>query len=255
MELAVVGSGSKGNCALIRSGEVVVMVDCGFSLKETELRLARLGLTGEAVSALLVTHEHSDHIGGVKRFAAKYQTPLYMTSGTLQYFVQRDITLGTEVTTVVLEQAFSIGDMRITPVPVPHDAKEPCQYVFHWQGVKLGLLSDIGHISQAVSEAYSDCDALFIECNHDRQMLAAGPYPEQLKRRVLGNWGHLSNCQTVQFLANISGDSLRHLVIGHMSETNNSQAHVNAALADLIDLRCEPILAPQHDVQQWVNLA
>ena len=250
----MVGSGSKGNCSLIRSAKTVIMVDCGFSLKETELRLRKLGLTGHDVSALLVTHEHSDHIGGVKRFSAKFNTPLYMTHGTKQYFAKKEILLGGDVTEISLEQAFTLEDIQVTPVPVPHDAKEPCQYVFEWQGRKLGLLSDIGHISQTVSKAYSDCDALFIECNHDREMLADGSYPASLKARVRGDWGHLSNCQTVQFLATMQQTELRHLLIGHISEKNNSEACVNAALANLTFLNCEPILAPQHEVQQWVSL-
>lgn len=253
MEIAVVGSGSKGNCSLIRSGSNILMVDCGFSLKETEQRLLQLGLNGSDISALLITHEHSDHIGGVKRFATKFNTPLYMTHGTKQYFDKREIDLSGQLTEISLEQVFSLEDIKVTPVPVPHDAKEPCQYVFEGHGIKLGLLSDIGHISQTVRKAYSDCDALFIECNHDREMLADGPYPQKLKGRVRGDWGHLSNCQTVEFLARIQ-TGLRHLLIGHISETNNSQDSVKAALAALTDLSCAPVLAPQHDVQQWVSL-
>ena len=255
MELAVVGSGSKGNCALVRSSQTVIMVDCGFSLKETEQRLQKLGLSGADVSALLVTHEHSDHIAGVARFSAKYNTPLYMTHGTQQYFAKRDLVLQAPVNELGLEQVFYIGDIQVTPVPVPHDAKEPCQYIFNASGVTLGLLSDIGHISETVYHAYKACDALFVECNHDREMLANGPYPASLKARVRGDWGHLSNCQTVQFLADIEAASLQHLVIGHISEKNNCESRVRSALAGLEFLACEPILAPQHDVQQWLNMA
>lgn len=255
MELAVLGSGSKGNCSLVKSDSTIIMVDCGFGIRQTESRLADLGLTGADISALLVTHEHSDHIGGAAKFANKYQTPLYMTHGTRQYFDDRQIALTTACHEIYLEQVFDIADIAVMPVPVPHDAKEPCQFVFESDALRFGVLSDIGHISYAVREAYSDCDVLYIECNHDREMLSQGPYPDYLKQRVRGDWGHLSNCQTASFVNSLRGKRLRQLFVGHISEQNNSDECVKAALADIDFLHSKPVLALQHSVQQWVSLA
>lgn len=253
MELAIVGSGSKGNCSLVRHGSTLIMVDCGFTLSATEARLATLGVSAADLTAILVTHEHSDHIAGVAKVANKYSIPLYLTHGTRQYFERKAVKLRSRLVEIVLEQVFIIGDIAVTPVPVPHDAKEPCQFVFECDGRKLGVLSDLGHISAAVETAYSDCDLLFIECNHDRDMLAAGPYPASLKARVIGNWGHLSNCQTAGFLAGLGAKTLRQVVIGHMSEVNNAEAAIKQALS-AVEMLDVVHLAPQHEVQPWLSV-
>lgn len=253
MELAIIGSGSKGNCSLVRHGQTLVMIDCGFSLSETEARLATLGVAGNDLSAILVTHEHSDHIAGVAKIANKYALPLYLTHGTKQYFDRKAVKLSCPLVEITLEQPFILGDIVITPVPVPHDAKEPCQFVFECDDQKLGVLSDLGHISAAVEAAFSDCDLLFIECNHDRTMLAEGPYPAALKARVSGNWGHLSNCQTAQFLAGLTAKTLRRVIVGHMSEINNAEAAIKQALS-AIDMLDVVHLAPQHEVQAWLSV-
>ncbi len=255
MQFAVVGSGSKGNCSLVKTATSLVMVDCGFALRETVKRLAELNVQPEQLDAILVTHEHSDHIAGVAKLANKYQIPIYLTHGTQHYFIKKNIKLIAKLNFLQLETPFNIGDLSILPVPVPHDAKEPCQFVFQHQNKKLGVLSDLGHISSTVSDAYQDCDTLFIECNHDKTMLANGPYPAMLKQRVSGAWGHLSNCQTVAFVKSLRDKGLQQLLVGHISEKNNADDLVKQSLLEIDFLNTELILAPQHTVQPWVAVA
>jgi len=253
MEFAVLGSGSKGNCSLVRSDNALLMVDCGFSVKETEARLTNLGVTPTEVSAILVTHEHSDHIAGVAKFAKKHKTPVYLTHGTEQYFHAKAISLeAIDVTSIQLEQVFHINGVQVTAVPVPHDAKEPCQFIFETPQTSLGMLSDLGHISEIVAKAYSRCRVLYIEFNHCKDMLAAGPYPAMLKRRVGGHWGHLSNCQARAFVDSLRGGPLEKLVVGHISEKNNSEPVVQEALQGL-DFLQRISLSPQSAVHPWLN--
>jgi phosphoribosyl 1,2-cyclic phosphodiesterase len=194
------------------------MVDRGFSVKDTIARMARLGVSPDQLSAVLVTHEHGDHIKGVGPLARKYRLPVYLTPGTLQ-----QAKVGELPKAVLIHgyQPFTVGDIQVTPVAVPHDAREPCQYVMESHGHRLGVLTDLGSISSHVAEQYRGCDALVLESNHDSLMLAQGPYPPSLKRRVGSNWGHLNNQQAVNFLHSVHCERLRHIVVAHISEQNN----------------------------------
>ena len=200
MRFAYLGSGSKGNSALIESDGTCVMVDCGFSVAETESRLARLGRTAADIDALLVTHEHADHIGGVARIARKHGIPVWMTAGT--YSATRDRAFP-EPTLFNCHSEFSIGAIEVMPMPVPHDAREPCQFVFHDGGHRLGILTDTGHVTRHVLEHLAGCDGLVIECNHDLHMLMRGPYPAAVKRRVAGDLGHLNNDQAAALVGRL----------------------------------------------------
>lgn len=253
MEFAVLGSGSKGNCSLVRFNDALLMIDCGFSIKETEMRMAKLNVKPAQISAILVTHEHSDHIAGVAKFAKKHQKPIYLTHGTRQYFEHKAISLaGLDVVEIDLEAAFVIGDIQISPVPVPHDAKEPCQFIFDTAQTSLGMLSDLGHVSELVAKAYQRCTCLYIEFNHCHDMLANGPYTEMLKRRVGGRWGHLSNHQARDYVESLRGGPLKHVVIGHISEKNNSDAVVTKEIESL-DFLESISLSAQRSVQPWIS--
>ena len=234
MRFASLGSGSKGNATLIEAAQTCLMLDCGFTLKETETRLERLGKTAFDLDAVLVTHEHSDHLKGVGALARKYQIPVYLTAGT---YHQGRLGKLPSVEWVNCHQSFVIKDIEVQPVPVPHDAREPCQYVFCHADKKLGVLTDLGSLTPHVEKHYSGLDALVLECNHDLQMLEQGPYPYQLKQRIQGNYGHLSNSQAAQLLARIERDKLQHLVLSHVSQQNNSAELACAAVAELVD--CE----------------
>ncbi len=241
MRFASLGSGSRGNATLIESAGTRLLVDCGFSAIETQRRLARLGCGAEEITALLVTHEHSDHIGGVGVLARRYSIPVWMTAGTARHkglgkLPQRHL--------FSCHEAFTIDGLSVAPFPVPHDATEPSQFVFSDGQHRLGMLTDVGCWTPHIEAQLSGCDALLLESNHDEQMLRDGPYPVSLKRRVAGRHGHLSNAQAAELLQRLDNGRLQHLVAAHLSEENNSPQLVRQLLANA--LNCE---------EQWVSIA
>lgn len=235
MRFAWLGSGSRGNAALVEADGRCVMLDCGLGLKEAEARLARLGKMAADIDAILVTHEHSDHIGGVARFAARHGIPVRATVGTARGF-RPDPPPALEY--ISSHEAFGCGGLEIMPLPVPHDAHEPCQFVFSDGAVRLGIVTDLGHVTAHVIASLRACDAVALECNHDPGMLAAGPYPAHLRRRVGGDLGHLSNAQAAELLASLDTTRLRHVVALHLSEINNTPDLARTALATV--LGCAP---------------
>lgn len=228
LRFASLGSGSRGNATLVEAGGTCVMVDCGFSVAEAKRRLARLGKTPQDIRAILVTHEHSDHIGGVAAFARRFGTPVWMTAGTSVMHAASELP---SLDWFDGHSDFAIDDLHVTPFPVPHDAREPCQFVFGDGAVHLGLLTDTGTITAHIRAQLDRCEALLLECNHDAALLAAGPYPPSLKRRVGGRLGHLSNAQAAELLAALDTTRLTHLVAAHISEKNNRPDLARAALA------------------------
>lgn len=217
------------------------MVDCGFSVKETVARLARLDCAAESISAILVTHEHSDHSKGVGAFARKYDIPVWATRGT-----ETNARFGklSKLNRLNAEQGFELGDLQIQSYPVPHDAREPCQFCFTDGNKRLAILTDAGSITPHMEQLISGCDALMLECNHDRDMLWEGLYPQSLKQRVAGQFGHLSNAQAAAFLNRINTSALQQLVAMHLSEKNNTQPLARYVLSDALD--CDP---------DWVQFA
>ncbi len=218
MQFASIGSGSGGNGLLLAAGDTALLVDCGFTMAEVGRRLERLQFDPENLTAVLVTHEHRDHASGVRRLQKELGVPVFATRGTAASDV-----LGKklEVTPVQSEQPFEIGCFRVTPVPVPHDAREPVQYVIESGGRTLGLLTDLGMVTPVVRQHYARCDALLLETNHDPVMLAEGPYSNRLKKRVAGRYGHLNNGQAADLLAGVEQERLQHLIAMHISEKNN----------------------------------
>lgn len=243
MRFASLGSGSRGNALVVESGGTRVLLDCGFGIRETVRRLERLGIEAESLSAILVTHEHSDHIGGVFKFARRHSIPVWLTHGTLVAAPQRDTELP-EVTLIDGHLAYALGDLEIRPYPVPHDAREPVQYVFSDGARKLGVLTDCGSLTAHVLAMLDGCDALVLECNHDESMLAASDYPPALKRRISGRLGHLSNEAAAALLAQVNVSRLQHLVAAHLSEQNNQPALAVTALATV--LGCS---------EEWIGVA
>ena len=235
MRFAFLGSGSRGNAALIESGKTCIMLDCGFSATETERRLARLEREPADLDALLITHEHADHVGGALSFAARHDIEVWMTPGT-RAAVGEDERV--RVRSLNCHEDFELGDLAVEPLPVPHDAREPCQYVFGDGRHRLAVLTDTGHITRHIVRVLERCDALALECNHDVGMLSRGPYPPMLKRRVGGDFGHLSNDQAAALLGAIDAGSLQHLVAVHVSEKNNTELLARSAMADAVC--CDP---------------
>lgn len=252
MRIASLGSGSKGNGTLIDDGNTCVLIDLGFSLKETERRLARLNLSPIDIDAVLVTHEHSDHIHGVGPFARKFKRPVYLTPGTHS---NSKVGVLPHLRSINCHKPFHIGTLEIEPVPVPHDAREPCQYLVSSNGLRVGVLTDLGHITRYVIEQYSVCHALLLECNHDVQMLAEGPYPYPLKQRVGGSHGHLNNEQAAKLLADIQINELKHLIISHVSEQNNAPHLAQAAVeAQLEGWQGSLKVADQNAGFDWIDI-
>lgn len=251
LQFASLGSGSKGNGTLVRHGDSIILVDCGFTLKETQRRLQRLNIQPENLSAVIVTHEHSDHIGGVGPLARKFKLPIYMTPGTYR---ARDIGQIPNLQLIRGYSPFAVGDIDVKPIAVPHDATEPAQFIFQANTLRLGILTDLGSITPHVESHYHRCDGLLIEANHDPQMLASGQYPPSLKHRVGGPWGHLSNQQAADFLRRIDCTKLQQLVIGHISQQNNTLSLAQQAFHGLLDSVQSVQFACQEHGFDWISL-
>lgn len=231
IRFASLGSGSSGNGLLVESGATRLLVDCGFSLRETVFRLNRLGLEPADLAGILVTHEHSDHMGGVFRLARRYRLPVWLTYGTLMGGGSGE---GADLRLIDSHSPFAIGDLEIFPYPVPHDAREPVQYVFSDGDLRLGLLTDAGEVTPHMRNMLTGCEGLVLECNHDALMLAGSEYPPALKRRIAGRLGHLENGAAAGLLASLDTSCLQHLVAAHLSERNNLPELATRALAQVL---------------------
>jgi phosphoribosyl 1,2-cyclic phosphodiesterase len=247
MRFASLGSGSKGNALLIEVGSTRVLLDCGFGPRNLATRCARLGLDVAQLDAIVVTHEHSDHIGGAFSCARRYAAALYMTHGTYASYLRGEAAVKDDRLDLRLIDShtpFVIGDLQVQPFPVPHDAREPVQFVFSDGRHRLGVLTDLGFVTAHVVEQLMRCDALVLECNHDSDMLAASDYPPSLKQRIGGRLGHLDNGAAAALLAQLDCSRLQHVVAAHLSEHNNTPQRVQQMLADV--LGCAPA---------WIGIA
>lgn len=258
MKFASLGSGSEGNSLLISAAadqsRTTVMLDCGFAIRETERRLQRVGLTPGDIDGIIVTHEHTDHVGGVFRFARRHRIPVWLTWGTLQA-VRGDCD-GVEVMLCRDSASFSIGGLELTPYTVPHDAREPVQYVASDGARRLGVLTDAGQPTPHLIEMLGACDGLVLECNHDREMLANSTYPPSLRRRIGGPFGHLSNASSAEILAAIDRSRLRIVVGAHLSQQNNTPELALAALQAVPGVdEVEIAIACQQQGFDWIDLA
>ena len=233
MRFASLGSGSEGNGLVVEAGLSRLMIDCGFGVRDTAARLARLGLAPGDLDAIVVTHEHGDHVGGVAAFAAKHAIPVWLTFGTLSAVGERFAGME-RVYGFDSHDSFAVGALEVRPFPVPHDAREPVQFVVTDGAVRLGVLTDIGMSTPAVERALSGCDALVLECNHDASMLSEGPYPAALKSRIAGRFGHLDNAASAALLAALDNSRLRHIVAAHLSKQNNTPERARTALAQAL---------------------
>lgn len=227
MRFCSLGSGSRGNALLVEHDRTCLLVDCGFTLREITRRLARAGKAPADLDGILVTHEHSDHASGVGPLARKHGIPVWATLGTARRLNETLPALHV----FHCHERFAVQDIEVHPFPVPHDAREPAQFVFSDGARRLGLLTDTGCGTPHITRSLDAVDALVLECNHDERMLAEGRYPPSLKARVGGRFGHLSNAQAGEVLAAMDHSHLQHLVGAHLSEKNNLPALARAALA------------------------
>ncbi|GHC15983.1 MBL fold metallo-hydrolase [Kushneria pakistanensis] len=253
MRFASLGSGSRGNATLVSSAGTTLLIDCGFGMREAIRRMQTLHLDPATLAGILVTHEHIDHVRGVSALARRFGLTVYMTVGSwlsLQPDPRIDVVL------VTPEETWSIGNLDITPVTVPHDAREPVQYLIEADRYRLGILTDLGMVTPHVLKRYRQCDALFIECNHDVRMLDYGPYPPSLKRRVSGRLGHLSNRQAAELLQTLGTDRLQRLVASHLSEKNNLPELAFEALSPLLDGdESRLVIAQQGRTVDWQSVS
>ncbi|PTB19803.1 MBL fold metallo-hydrolase [Trinickia symbiotica] len=257
MRFASLGSGSEGNALIVEahSGATTtrVLLDCGFSAKELERRLARLNRCIEQLDAILITHEHSDHIGSALTVARKWAVPLYTSWGTAR-------AVGADEANVDLhvlwgDETVAIGDLQVCPYTVPHDAREPLQFVFSDGANRLGVLTDVGVSTPHITEVLSGCDGLVLECNHDLGMLAASRYPQSLKARIGGKHGHLSNDAAAEILAALDRTRLKHLVAAHLSQQNNLPGLARSALATVLGASADDVVvASQEEGFAWLEL-
>ena len=253
MRFASLGSGSEGNALVVQAGGTTIMIDCGFGINETIRRCARLGLAPEAIDAIVITHEHSDHVGGAPRFARRFALPVWLTFGTLSATQSRwdECTLrGFDS-----HDAFVVGELEVQPFPVPHDAREPAQMTVNDGTRKLGVLTDVGETTAHIEASLADCDALFLEANHCEDMLSHSQYPPSLKARIAGRYGHLSNRASAELLGRVAGDRLQRVVAAHLSRQNNRAELAQAAFAAALGGQIEDIwVASQDEGIGWVVL-
>lgn len=227
VSVTVLASGSKGNCTLVSSSSTRLLIDAGVSCREI---LRRLQLCGEdpcGVNAVLITHEHSDHVSGIRVLARKLKIPVYVTAGTYQAYQRA--TRDANGHRVVLERCehfcsgkgFQVGDISVIPFTIPHDAVDPVGFTFRADGIKVGICTDLGYMPASVRDHLRGCHVLMIESNHDLELLRGGPYPWSVKQRVMSRVGHLSNDALADFLTTDYDGGAEFLILAHLSEQNN----------------------------------
>ena len=224
MRFTSIASGSSGNCTYVGSDNTHILVDAGVSKKRIEEGLCRLDLGFDDISAIFVTHEHTDHIAAIRTILKKHHIPVYATEGTITGIRNSDkkgeIDFSSFVT-VSADEAVVVGDMIINPMKISHDALEPCGYRVYCGDKKVGIATDLGCYDQYTVSALSGCDALLLEANHDVRMLQTGPYPYVLKSRILGDKGHLSNEKSGELLCSLLNEKMKGIFLGHLSKENN----------------------------------
>ena len=230
LEVTFLGSGSSGNATIIAAGRDAAIVDCGFSAKETLRRAEDAGVDVTCVRAVLVTHEHTDHVSGVRVLAKRLGVPVYATAGTRRAAaLDRHVA---EVRTLVPGEPFTVGALEVIAFRTSHDAAEPVGYrLSSARGPAVGLATDTGEMTAEAFEALAGCELLALEFNHDEYMLANGPYPWFLKQRIASARGHLSNAAAVRALERLGSDRLRAVFGMHVSRTNNTHEMVAAELS------------------------
>ena len=238
--VCILASGSKGNAVFISSGDTSLLIDAGLSGIEIERRLKSRGLDPKNLDAILVSHEHSDHIQGVGVLSRRYKLPVYINSKTRKASVSQ---LGNLYDSKNFEcgSTFTINDLSIHPFSISHDAKDPCGFTVNQNGTKIGIATDLGIATSMVKAHLKGCTLLILEANHDEKMLINGPYPWPVKQRVKSRIGHLSNEESKALLNELQHDGLKHVMLAHLSETNNTPQKAFNEVGQALT-RCEPRL-------------
>jgi phosphoribosyl 1,2-cyclic phosphodiesterase len=234
--LTILGSGSRGNAALLATDSTCILLDCGFSRRELLRRMALCGCPPERLNAVLITHEHTDHVAGLPRLAASVSAPVFINPGTRNAMGRAGDELP-RVESFASGQSFTIGDIEVSAFTISHDAADPVAFRFRAAGVRVAFVTDLGYMAANVADQVRGADCLVLESNHDLEMLKTGGYPWPLKQRVLSRVGHLSNAGLAEFLTGEFDGAAAHLVLAHLSENNN--------LPHLAQISAERALAPR----------
>jgi phosphoribosyl 1,2-cyclic phosphodiesterase len=265
VSVSVLASGSRGNTALVESSNARILVDAGISCRETFKRVKSLGREPREISAILITHEHSDHVYGLATIAKKLKVPVFMTGATHQAWSRslRDDSGETpqlaKLEIFLAGRSFQIADITVTPFTIPHDAADPVGFTFRAEGTKLAIATDLGYMPASVCDHLRGCDVLIIESNHDLEMLRAGAYPWSVKQRVMSRVGHLSNESLAQFFAQNYDGGASYIVLAHLSEQNNHpeialRAAENALGPQMTLIRNRVMLAAQNAPTESIHL-
>ncbi len=257
LRFVALGSGSEGNALLVevRSDGVCtrVLLDCGFGVRETVARLSAVGVDAASVDAVLVTHEHSDHVGGAYKLARRFGMPVYMSHGTRH--ASQHLANQIQVLQLCGHTPLTIGNVQVTPHPVPHDAREPLQFTFSDGVSKLAVLTDLGCATSHVVRMLEGADVIVLECNHDSDMLQASAYPESLKARIRGAFGHLSNAQAAALLGSVTTAGRAQLFAAHLSRRNNHPDLARQALGRALNRSPEKIgILAQDQPGDWIEV-
>jgi phosphoribosyl 1,2-cyclic phosphodiesterase len=265
VSVSVLASGSRGNAALVESSKARILVDAGISCRETFKRLKSIGRDAREISAILITHEHADHIYGLATLAKKLKVPIFMTGATHQAWARtvRDAS-GEPPQIAKFEvffagRSFQIADITVMPFTIPHDAADPVGFTFRAEGTKVALVTDLGYMPASVCDHLRKCDVLIVESNHDLEMLRGGAYPWSVKQRVMSRVGHLSNESLAQFFAQDYDGGASYIVLAHLSEQNNHpeialRAAENALGLQMTLLQNRVMLALQNAPTETIRL-
>jgi phosphoribosyl 1,2-cyclic phosphodiesterase len=265
VSVSVLASGSRGNAALVESSKARILVDAGISCRETFKRLKSIGRDAREISAILITHEHADHIYGLATLAKKLKVPIFMTGATHQTWARtvRDAS-GEPLQIAKFEvffagRSFQIADITVMPFTIPHDAADPVGFTFRAEGTKVALVTDLGYMPASVCDHLRKCDVLIVESNHDLEMLRGGAYPWSVKQRVMSRVGHLSNESLAQFFAQDYDGGASYIVLAHLSEQNNHpeialRAAENALGLQMTLLQNRVMLALQNAPTETIRL-
>jgi len=254
LTICPLASGSKGNSLFVSWEENAILIDAGLSGIEIERRMKAKNQSPENLTAILVTHEHSDHIRGVGVLSRRYNIPVYMSNDTYKKAASNLGKLA-DLKTFNCGQSFHIDNMEVSPFTISHDAIDPAGFTLSCNNKKLGIATDLGIATNLVKEYLKDCFLLYLEANHDPDMLINGPYPWYLKQRIKSNQGHLSNVDTKELLEELNNENLKHVILAHLSEENNTpEKAFNAAKQGLNSSNVEIEVAMPHKPGKLITL-
>ncbi len=262
MRICILGSGSSGNATLIVAGETRILIDCGLSGRETVKRMQAMGEDPTRLDAIVVTHEHGDHMRGLLALSKTLKVPVYISSATLDAckFGERtqEVRRGEAITP---SQEFEIGSCKIRPFPIPHDAADPMAFTVEAAGVKMGIAVDLGEFNSLAAEMFRGSDVLILEANHEVDMLRACEfYPWSLKQRIIGRQGHTSNDEVARFLRDDFDGKAQHVILAHLSRNTNAPAIAKLAAVQALEARSTPnaeqvvSVAPYQGPGDWIEL-